>query len=416
MSSVFAYLLLFLPLIASVFCFLVNFRKSDFLIFISAAFILLALAIKLGFNFYASGEIKTDSELGVFSVLTEYRLDFLALFFLLAILLSQIFIAFLYRLDLLRALNKGNRQLFYSVWLLNIFGAIGILTTNNIFNLFVFIEIYCLTLCAIITISGDLALSKLALQYFCNSVLGAILMLPALIVMYVFGEFSQINMIDSSLFLKSSGLISWLVVAAIILKFFPINLYFYILKSRDQLANILLNFTFVINGIVGFYLLFRVLLLLFDDNEIFFQVAIAVGFSLVFYSNYKIFRTKNIKVFAPNLLLANLGFVLITFLVDRSISASLTYVANYILSGLVLFFIAKYLTNHQRDSSWKNKMVIVVISVVISNLPLTLIFWANWHLALLSFNSNIYDLVIILPILSTSLALANFQLSCLRRI
>ena len=176
--------------------------------------------------------------------------------------------------------------------------------------------------------SDDLTLSKLAFQYFCNSVIGAILILLAIILMYDSYEILHIDTINGLLFLKGQNPVSLLFVIAIILKFFPINLYFYITKSRDQLSNIVLNFTFIINGTVGLYLLLRVLLLLFDDNETLFQVAIAIGFVLIFYSNYKMFRTKHLKVFILYLLLINLCFVLITFLVNKSPLASLLYVIN----------------------------------------------------------------------------------------
>jgi multicomponent Na+:H+ antiporter subunit D len=420
-SPTLPYLLLFLPLIASVFCFLVNFKKSDFLIFISISSILLIITIRLGFNFFVNGEIKSDST-EILSIPTEYRLDYLAIFFLLLILSSQILIAFLYRFDLSKALNKDNRQLFYSVWLLNIFGAIGIFATNNIFNLFVFIEIYCLTFCAIITMSNDLALSKSAFKYFCNSASGAILMLLALILIHASCEFLQIDKIDNSLF--ASDLVSWFVVIAVILKFFPINLYFNILKSRDPLSTILLSFALVTNGVIGFYLLLRILLLLFEGNQIFFWFAPAVGFMLIFYSNYKMLRTKYLKVFALYFVLTNLGFVLITFLVNKSSFASLLYIVNYVLSGLALFCVAKYLANNQKslqirlskhNFGWQNKIIILVIILIISNLPFTLIFWANWNLALLSFDSKIFSLLIVLPIISTNIALAKFQLSCFER-
>ena len=247
-------------------------------------------------------------------------------------------------------------------------------------------------------------------------------MLLSLIIIYASCEFLQIDKIDNSLF--GSSLVSWLVVIAVILKFFPINLYFNILKSRDRLSTILLSFVLVTNGVIGFYLLLRILLLLFDGDEIFFWSAPIVGFALVLYSNYKMFRTKYLKVFALYFLLTNLGFVLITLLVSRSSFASLLYIINYVLSGIVLFCVAKYLANNQKsfqiklskhNFSWQNKIIILVIIITISNLPLTLIFWANWHLALLSFDARISSLLIALPIISTNLVLAKFQLSCFKR-
>jgi multicomponent Na+:H+ antiporter subunit D len=411
MLDAIAYLILFLPLIASVSCFLVNFKKSDFLIFISTISVLLVLVIKLSIDFAATGEIKNDAGFGILSIPTEYRLDFLSLFFLVIILLVKILMAFFYRSDLLITLKNDNRQLFYAAWLINIFGLIGIFMTNNIFNLFIFVEIYCLTFCALMAMSNDLDLSKLSFKYFCNSVLGSILILLALVWLYISSGSLQIDNIDNLLIMDNSNSIFGLIAIAILLKFFPINFYLSILKSREIVANFLLNFAFVINGTVGFYLLLRFLFPVFGADEFILSAAVWFGCILVFYSNYKMIKSTCLKVFTAHFLLANLGFILITFFVESSF-ARLLYISSYILTGLTIFLLANFLENHYKNchfNSLKNdcdtrKIVIIsVIFFIILNFPLTIMFWANWYLMLAAVGS-VGGLLVILPIITTNLA------------
>ncbi len=412
MSDAIAYLILFLPLIASVSCFLVNFKKSDFLIFISTIFVLLILIVNLSLNFTTTGEIKNDAGFGILSIPTEYRLDFLSLFFLAIILVVKILMAFFYRIDLFTILKNENRQLFHATWLLNIFGVIGICVTNNIFNLFIFIEIYCLTFCALMAMSNDLNLSKLSFKYFCNSVLGSILLLLALVWLYISSGSLQIDKIDNLLILDNSSSIFGLIVIVIGLKFFPVNFYFSILKSRDLLANFLLSFSFIINGAVGFYLILRFLIPIFGSDEIFSNGAVLVGLALVFYGNYEMLKAKYLKVFASYFLLTNLGFVLITFFAESSL-ARLFYISSYIIAGLAIFLLAKSLQNNYQTCRLKSlrnncdarKIVIILMMILITlNVPFTLMFWANWHLVLATVGL-VNGLVVILPIITTNLAM-----------
>jgi len=418
MLDAIAYLILFLPLIASVSCFLVNFKKSDFLIFISTISVLLALVIKLSIEFAAKGEIKNDAGFGILSIPTEYRLDFLSLFFLVIILLVKILMAFFYRSDLLKTLKNDNRQLFYATWLINIFGLIGIFMTNNIFNLFIFIEIYCLTFCALMAMSNDLDLSKLSFKYFCNSVLGSILLLLSYVWLYISSGSLQVDNVDNLLILDNSNSIFGLIAIAILLKFFPINFYMSILKNREMVANFLLNFAFIINGAVGFYLVLRFLLPMFGVDEFVLKVASGVGCILVFYGNYKMLKSKCLKVFAVHFLLASLGFVLITFFVESSF-ARLLYISSYIFTGLIMFVLANFLENHYQNcrfDSLKNDcdsrkiMVISAIFFIILNFPLTIMFWANWYLMLAAVGS-VSGLLVILPVITTNLAAAYIATS-----
>lgn len=295
-SYIASYLLLFLPIIASVFCFLINFKKTDFWIFVGTLLAMLFLATKLGFDFYESGvAIKNDAGLGILSIPTEYFLDSLSLFFISSALAARLVLAFLCRQDIAGALNNDNRQLFYTINLLNLFGLVGIFATNNIFNLFIFIEIYCLTFCVLMSISNDISISKLAFQYFCKSALASIMLLLALVLLYVFSGQLKMSEIATSTIIENSDLIFWITAAAIFLKFFQLQIYFQFLKSQNSMSNFIISFAFIISGLVGFYLLIKTALLLFHPDKTLFILLAIIGLGVVFYGNYKMLKTKHFR-------------------------------------------------------------------------------------------------------------------------
>ncbi len=446
MTSLLSYITLFLPLIASVFCFLLNFKKGDFLVFITTIFLLLVLVVKLSFDFAAGGEIAVDNNLGVLSIATEYRLDSLTMFFLATFLLLKILLAFFYREDFCNHLNAINGKSFYATWLLNIFAIIGIITTNNIFNLFIFVEVYCLTFCAIMTISGDSTIAKLAFRYFCNSALASILLLVGLFLIYFYSDSLKINNINQFLFLtelsgdeikqltgqlklglvKSLDLRFWqinlLILAAIWIKFLPIGLYCQMLKSKNLLSNFLLTFSLICNGLIGFYLLFRVLEML-NFNQIIVSFLFALGLVLVFYSNYKMLKIKHLKVFAVHFLLLNLGFIFITFLFDHSFGSNLFYIVNYTFGGLFILVLSRYININYQSCNFalfenvaskslvqgnfflKKNIAVIALIVILFISPAAAIFWANWYLSLLVFDYN-FEILVLIPIIITNLVFA----------
>ena len=236
----------------------------------------------------------------------------------------------------------------------------------------------------------------------------------------------QIDKIEDVLALENYGynfpLVFVLFITAIWLKFFPINFYFNILKSRDLIANFLLSFAFIINGAVGFYLLLRVLLPLFDLDVLFLNGVVLIGFILVFYSNYKMLKVRYLKAFGANFLVTSLGFTLITFFVEESPLASqarLLYVVNYMITGLIIFLLAnflqkKYQTNHFKvlvDCGGGAKLIIILtIIFILLGLPFAIIFWANWFLVLASIGS-VNGLLVIVPTVTTNLAMVYLATS-----
>ena len=149
LSSV--YILIFLPLIAAIFCQTVPLKKNYFWFTFSCCIAAFLLVASLYPQILTQKKISNDFHLSLLSLGLEFSLDVLGYFFLLLLIFAKIVVLFFYRFDVEKFLTEKNAKIFYSVFLLNLFALINILLTNNLFNLFVFLEIYSFTFFAIST-------------------------------------------------------------------------------------------------------------------------------------------------------------------------------------------------------------------------------------------------------------------------
>jgi multicomponent Na+:H+ antiporter subunit D len=140
---------------------------------------------------------------------------------------------------------------------------VGIFTTNNLLNLFLFFEIYSFSFFANLSISRETELLKLAFRYFCLNVTSSLLVLFSFFAIYLtFGE-TNFDKIAENLSLVSvsnlwfSALIFGLLAVAFLIKFFPFWLYFHKLKSGNLIANFLAIDALFIKTNVGIFLILK---------------------------------------------------------------------------------------------------------------------------------------------------------------
>ncbi|MCE3255232.1 MAG: putative Na+/H+ antiporter subunit [Rickettsiaceae bacterium] len=395
------HLLLFLPLIISLCQILVKSPKISLAIFVSGLFAMLFLVANFGLDLEAnSGIIKSGTDSQIISITTEYSLDSLSIFFS-SLALLIILIAVIGNQQNLSKNTNGDERLFYSTNLLALFGLFGIFSTNNIFNLFIFVEIYCLTTCALMAVLN----SKSAFKYFCWQALSGILFLVACILLYIScGQF-EIDKIFALQIIKNSDLILAIFIIAIFLKFFPIFVYFAQEKDENLQENFFDNQLFIIGNLVGFYLLLKLSLFLFHPGKIFSSLIAAIGLFLISYGNYKIIKEKYLKLLANNFCLIGLGFTLvgIGFFGKTSLQSSLIYIANYLLFGVAIFIFAEVISKKQNSENLVTTSLPIALNIFTILMPITLIFWSSWHLSILAFDYE-FGILAIIAIAITNLS------------
>ena len=154
------YFIIFLPLIASLFCQIFGKKKLPFFIALATSILMLALIVKIFPSILTYKEIGNDFELSPLSIALEFKLDLLGIIFLALLVFLKIVILFFYRSDFEKMLDEKTNRIFYSVFLLRLFSLVGIFTSNNLLNLFIFFEIYAFSFFATSSISRDSELLK----------------------------------------------------------------------------------------------------------------------------------------------------------------------------------------------------------------------------------------------------------------
>lgn len=206
----------------------------------------------------------------------EYRLDYLnqpILCFVSAILLFTISLKEHILKDLEINLVKSRSHLIYSLLLLAYTGLVGIISTNDLFNLYVFLEISSLATYALLSQGEDSRSMIGALDYLILGSLGASFILIGIGI--IFSVTGSLNIDDIYIRLKDLygsrflGLGIFLFILGCLLKVALMPLHFWMISAYSFASPILLTFLSGVSSVVGFYILLRFLYFVIDYDIIY---------------------------------------------------------------------------------------------------------------------------------------------------
>ncbi len=435
------YLIIFLPLLASLLCQLLDRKFLPFTIAISSSALLLFFIGKafLDVSFYKV--IGNDFELSPISIALEFRLDIIGVTFLSLIVFLKTVILFYYRGDIEESLAENNKKTFYSVYLLNLFALVGIFTSNNLLNLFVFLEIYALSFFgsffgsffAISAISNDAEIAKSSFKCFCSNAAASLLILFCFLVIYLvsgdlnFVKISQdLQIIENKWFLE---LILLLLLAAFLIKFFPTQLHLKSLNSPDSMARFLAVDSLFIKTNIGIFVILKFIYFVFGKATIFKSfdftpLVILISLMLIFYSAIKLYQqlsqNGNLKKIATYFCLNNIGFIIACMALKTtdSLQSLFFYILNFSLINLVIFIFAAFLERNFgnaeidkisliRKKYFSLDLPIKLFLFFIIGFPLSILFFANWYLACASMNIG-FELFLLVALVASNFVQINF--------
>jgi len=431
------YVLIILPLISSLLCFVSRHRGVNYFIYIASAILSLIIILSLSLKTVVFGKIVNDFEISAISIAQEFQLDILSLFFLLVITYIKLITNSLYRFNIESSVSEESNQKTYAVLLLNIFAINSILLTNNIFNLFIFCEIYIFTFLAICSASNDSKVLKSAFTYFCFSSASTLLFLLSFIVIYLcFGETNFNKIVDNFALISEENywylfLILFSIFLAIILKFFPFWVFYDNIKSKNSFSDLVITEIFFVTCLIGIYLALKFIKSFFGNNLLFVKfnydlLLIFISIIIISYTSIKIVKEKHLKLIAIDLSLITLGLILITLAIQNtnSLKALFYFIINNACSNIILFILAIYIKKNYKTSSieqvnfsykityFVSLFLKIFISFVIG-LPFTLLFFANYYLTLSIMDYN-YKIVIIVLLAITNFAYFKLGLNLFR--
>lgn len=351
------YLLFFIPLIASVVAnfiyekrFMVGATK---IIIFSMIFLALKMLIKCS-DFNTSYFITSSSKFNILS--TEFKINAKNLFFFISILICN-FIGFINYIDsilLNKNLSNRNIKYFFAIYLIYLFSTVGIIFTYNIFNLFIFLEIYSLSIYVTISLYNKDNLNILSYKFFSDNVFGSIL--SALSIFYMTIYFGTSNILDirqqvASLNLREHYevlLMSILFLFSIIIKFFLTNTSKY--HNTDKVGiNFLSVSNIFINVSIGLYLIYEVIFFVLGGKALFSLAFIKYGIflistSIIIYNSINFLITKNNTLFNIFIRfnLINFGYILLFLLFFEEnnklcMDLLILYMFEFITINLILY-------------------------------------------------------------------------------
>ena len=250
----------------------------------------------------------------------------------------------IYALDYIR---EGAKQLYHILYLLLLTGATGVVLTGDIFNLFVFFEILCISSYALVAYFGDRAGIESAVKYLIQGAVGSSLMLIGIGLLY--GLFGTLNMADIARNIDSVSSISVFVPLVLLITglgveaaIFPLNAWL-----PDAHSSAPSSISAILSGIaikVGIYALARVIFTIFGASSLL-QFIVFLGLLTLLVGEVSAFSQNNIKRLLAYSSIGQIG--LIVFALGMGITygvvGGLFQLISHALSKALLFLAVGYM-------------------------------------------------------------------------
>lgn len=199
-------------------------------------------------------------------------------------------------------IETNRRNLIYSLLLFAHTGYIGVISTNDLFNAYVFIEISSLATYVLISKGRSKMALVGAFDYLILGTIGATLILIA--IGFLFAKTGSLNITDIHQILKDSAGSNKLVITSVVffitgcilkMSFFPMH--FWMIRAYNNTSPILLTYFAAISSFFGIYLILRFLEFVIDNQSI----ILAVSFTLKYLAIITIILCTFLALLSKNL-------------------------------------------------------------------------------------------------------------------
>lgn len=204
------------------------------------------------------------------------------------------FLVTIYSLDYIR---EGAEEKYYSLLLLFLTGATGIVLTGDIFNLFVFFEILCISSYSLVAYLGDKSGVEASVKYLIQGTVGSSFLLLGIGLLY--GQFGTLNMADIASQIQTPGSTSIFIPLVLMITglgvegaIFPLNAWL-----PDAHSSAPSSISAVLSGIaigIGIYAIARVVFTIFGAKPVF-QLLAIIGLLTVLVGELSAFSQDDIK-------------------------------------------------------------------------------------------------------------------------
>jgi len=244
-------------------------------------------------------------------------------------------------------IDKGSTTRYHTLYMLLLVGATGVVLTGDIFNLFVFFEILCISSYALVAYLGDRGGLEAAAKYLIQGAVGSGLFLLGIGLLY--GLTGTLNMADIAARIGSVGSVPAFVAMALMIAglgveaaIFPLNAWL-----PDAHSSAPSTISAILSGIaieVGLYAVVRVVFTVFGASSMLLFL-VFLGVLTVLVGEMCAFAQKNIKRMLAYSSIGQIGLILfaVALASTSSVTGGLFQLVSHTLSKVVLFLAAGYM-------------------------------------------------------------------------
>jgi proton-translocating NADH-quinone oxidoreductase chain N len=244
-------------------------------------------------------------------------------------------------------ISKGSTARYHTLYLLLLVGATGVVLTGDVFNLFVFFEILCISSYALVAYLGDRAGVESAVKYLIQGALGSGLLLIGIGLLY--GLLGTLNMADIAARIGTADPIPVFVAMALIVvglgveaAMFPLNAWL-----PDAHSSAPSSISAILSGIaieVGLYAVVRMVFTVFGASSMLLFL-VFLGLVTLLVGEMCAFAQKNIKRMLAYSSIGQIGLIVfaLAMATSGSVTGGLFQLVSHTLGKALLFLAVGYM-------------------------------------------------------------------------
>lgn len=351
------------------------------------------------------------------SIGIEYKLDKLNAFFIMLVSTMSMLNIISMKNILKKEIDETKISLFLGLFLLAIVGLLGVSISNDIFNIYVLLEVNSIASYALVGATKKQGAKRAALEYLIFGTIGSTFILFG--IGFIYALCGSLNLTEIALqiptMLDNMACITG--IALLFLGFlmkaslFPlsnwlVNTYQY---SSSSISAMLAS----ISNKIGIYLILRFYFFVFKLNNSYFDyleiILLILAIIAIFSCAILALKQTNIKRFLAYSSLSQIGFIILSVALasELSISGALIYSFTHALEKTCLFLSIGYLiinaTSSEEMSSFSGLIkdnllisIIIIINLMSSvGIPLTAGFVGKWQIFKAALASDIWYILIV---------------------
>ena len=407
-----------LPLVAAPLCVLFHNRTFAWLLMVFVSLVSFGISCALFNQVLAEDTITYAMGGWVAPWGIEYYIDKLTTYMLLIVNGIAVLVSLGARESVENEISSDRIYLFYTAFLLNLTGLLGVIITGDAFNLFVFIEIASLSSYAIISLGKDKRCLYAAFRYLVYGTVGASFILISIGLLYVVT--GTLNIADLSQQLANAentatittAFVFFVIGIAIKAAIFPMHLW--LPDAYTYSPSIVSTFLAGTTTKVFIYVLIRFIYSLYGYEFSFFHesfdnLLIIIACGAILYGSYRAIKQDSLKRLLAYSSIAQIGYMIlgIALITELGLAASLIHIFNHAFIKVGLFLaVTAIIYSYGTDSieclagmaktSPFTFVLFLISGLSIIGVPLTSGFISKWYLIKASLEAGYWGLVVII--------------------